>query len=106
MVIIYKNKMDKISNNKFIISGLFGIISVILLYINNNYIDSKEKTDVMDYVKIFILSVSISFGTIMVLEMNKNKSNISVQTPELKTNTEIEVKTPVSQDIHTGNPNF
>ena len=99
--------MDKITNNKYIVSGLFGVLSIILLYVNNNYIDKKEKTEIVDYIKIFLLAVSVSLGSIMVLDMNKNKSvSLSESVPDIKTETGMEVKTSISQDIHTGNPNF
>ena len=99
--------MDKITNNKYIVSGLFGVLSIILLYVNNAYIDKKENTEIVDYIKIFLLTVSVSLGSIMVLDMNKNKSvSLSESVPDIKTGTEMEVKTSISQDIHTGNPNF
>ena len=98
--------MEQIVNNKFVLVGIFGVISVVLLYINNNFIDKKENVDILDYVKIFILGGSISFGTLMLLEMGKSKST---PTP-LETSSVVENVTKdipsVSQDIHTGNPNF
>ena len=99
--------MDKITNNKYIVSGLFGVLSITLLYVNNNYIDKKEKTEIVDYIKIFLLAVSVSLGTMMVLDMNKNKSSVSSESlPDIKNDTGLEAKTSISQDIHTGNPNF
>lgn len=100
--------MDKLRENKFVLSGLFGIVSVVLLYINNNYIDKKEKVETLDYVKIFILGISISLGTIMILEMGNNKSTSQTAIPvELKEAISQPVaQSSVSQDIHTGNPNF
>jgi len=100
--------MEQIVNNKFVLVGIFGVISVVLLYINNNFIDKKENVDILDYVKIFILGGSISFGTIMLLEMGKSKSK-STPTP-LETSSVVENVNKdipsISQDIHTGNPNF
>jgi len=103
---MYK-KMDKLRENKFVVSGIFGVLSVVLLYINNNYIDKKEKVEILDYIKIFILGVSISFGTVMLLEIG-NKTTINTTVPvELKETIPQPVVQPsVSQDIHTGNPNF
>ena len=107
MVFIYK-KMDKLRENKFVLSGIFGVISVVLLYINNNYLDKKENVEMLDYIKIFILGVSISFGTVMLLEMGNKNSTVTTNVPvELKETIPQPVVQPsVSQDIHTGNPNF
>ena len=96
--------MEQILKNKFVLVGIFGVISVVLLYINNNFIDKKEKVDILDYVKIFILGGSISFGTLMLLEMSTSNSK-PVETPTLVDNVPKEVAT-IKQDIHTGNPDF
>ena len=96
--------MEQILKNKFVLVGIFGVISVVLLYINNNFIDKKEKVDILDYVKIFILGGSISFGTLMLLEMGNSNSK-PVETPTLVDNTPKDVA-PIKQDIHTGNPDF
>ena len=72
--------MEKIVNNKFLLVLVFGIISVILFYINNNYVDKKENVNIVDYVKIFVLGCCISFGTIMLINIGNTKSK-SVETP-------------------------
>lgn len=96
--------MEKIVNNKFLLVLVFGIISVILFYINNNYVDKKENVNIVDYVKIFVLGCCISFGTIMLINIGNTKSK-SVETPVKVENIPTE-SVELKQDIHTGNPNF
>lgn len=96
--------MEKLLKNKFVLVGIFGLISVVLLYINNNFIDKKDNVDILDYVKIFILGGSISFGTLMLLESGNSNSK-PVETPTLVDNVPKEVVS-IKQDIHTGNPDF
>ena len=100
--------MELIEKNPYILSLVFSVISIIILYIDDKYISNK-KVEVIQYVKFFVLLNISSMACLYIVKklnnINNSGSKIEGVKSELEDITNIINENPVNK-IHTGNPNF
>ena len=72
-----------------------GVISVMIFYVEQKYIQSKENIETIDCVKLFVLVTSMVIGALMISAKKDVIWAVKDEVPKL-----------VEQSIHTGDPNF
>lgn len=87
--------MNNLRNNIYVLGIGSGIISVILFYIEQTFIKKKDKVEMVDYIKIFVLVTGLVTGALIISKKQNIIESVSEETPKL-----------IEQSIHTGEPNF
>ena len=87
--------MNNLRNNIYVLGIGSGIISVILFYIEQTFIKKKDKVEMVDYIKIFVLVTGLVTGALIISNKPSVIESVKEEAPKL-----------VEQSIHTGEPNF